>query len=104
MKKISLAAIVSLALLTASTTASARGGYDDGYRHHGGNRHHSNHASFYIGFGPHGHVSYGLNIRPHHNWRPVYHPHRSYHRPHRSHQRMVHRSRGYCPVHGGWHR
>lgn len=108
MKKISLTALASLALIM-STTASAGGdGYD---RHHSGHsRHHSNNASFYIGFGPHGHVSYGLHVgspqvyvQPRHHWRPVYQP-RYHHRPYRPHHRVVHRSRGYCALHGGWHR
>lgn len=106
MKKISLTAIASLVLI-ASTTASAGGGYND----HGGRSHHSNNTSFYIGFGPHGHVSYGLHVgsprvhvRPHHNnWRPVHQP-RYNHRPHRMHQRVIHRSHGYCDLHRGWHR
>lgn len=110
MKKISLTAIASLALL-ASTTASA-GGYEHGYRHHGGHGgHHRNNASFYIGFGSHGNVSYGFQVgsprvyvRPRSHWRPSYQPHYNYYGPHRSHQRIVHRSRGYCNLHGGWHR
>lgn len=111
MKKISLGAIVGATLLAASSAASA-GGYD-GNRHHGGHQHHhGNNASFYIGFGSHGNVSYGIRYnsprvyaRPHRAWRPVTYQHYSYNnRPHRSHQRIVHRSRGYCPQHNGWHR
>lgn len=111
MKKISLAALASLALL-ASTAASA-GEYEyDGYRHHGGGHGgHNNNASFYIGVGPHGHVSYGVQVgaprvyvRPQHHWRPVHQPRYNHHRPHRMHQRVVHRSHGYCDLHRGWHR
>lgn len=107
MKKISLTAIAGLALIM-STTASAGGGHD---RHHGGHgsHHSSNNASFYIGFGPQGHVSYGLHVgaprvyvQPRHHWRPVHQP-RYNHRPYRPHHRVIHRSRGYCELHRGYH-
>lgn len=108
MKKIILGAIAGIALLT--TTAATAGGYDNGYRH-GHRGHHGNNASFYIGFGPHGHMSYGMNvghprvyIQQHRAWRPNHQQYRYNQRPHRMHQRIVHRSRGYCPQHNGWHR
>jgi hypothetical protein len=109
MKKITLAAVAGIALLATATTASA-GGYDQGY-HHGYGGHHGNNASFSISFGPRGHVNYGLHfgpprvyyVQPHRTWRPATYQYNHYQRPHR-HQRIVHRSRGYCPQHGGWHR
>jgi len=125
MKKISLGAIAGVALLATSTGASA-GGYEHGYGHgygHGGGGHRGhyggNNASFYIGFGSHGGMSYGFNVsrpvyvrpqprvvyyqpRPQRVWRPVVHQQYGYSRPQRIYQQSAWNRRGYCPQNNRW--